>query len=167
LSLESQDDLSSLALDDDLSLESAEESAADELSSFALDEDLSLEGAEESSAADELSSLALDDDLPLEGAEESSVAEELSLDDSFLDGLDNGESDSQQDIAMVDDDLDLNALGLDEESAGDKIDEKLDLVQIYMGMNENDSARDILKDILEQGDEEQKRKAQELIAEIS
>jgi pilus assembly protein FimV len=81
---------------------------------------------------------------------------------------------------MEDDDLDLNALALDKEpgdeyefqadtndAVGDKISENFELAQIYMDMDDNDSARDILKEILEQGDDEQKRKAQELIAKLS
>jgi pilus assembly protein FimV len=118
-------------------------------------------------------------------AEESSAADELSLEDDLsleelLNELNTGDTDSQQDTVMEDDDLDLNALALDKEpgdeyefqadtndAVGDKISENFELAQIYMDMDDNDSARDILKEILEQGDDEQKRKAQELIAKLS
>jgi pilus assembly protein FimV len=159
-----------------------EGSAAEELSSLELDEDLPSESGEEDSVPD-LSSLELDEDLPF--AEESSAADELSLEDDLsleelLNELNTGDTDSQQDTVMEDDDLDLNALALDKEpgdeyefqadtndAVGDKISENFELAQIYMDMDDNDSARDILKEILEQGDDEQKRKAQELIAKLS
>jgi pilus assembly protein FimV len=198
-------DLSSLELDEDLPSESGEEDSVPDLSSLELDEDLPSEIGEEGSAAEELSSLELDEDLPSESgeedsvpdlssleldedlpfAEESSAADELSLEDDLsleelLNELNTGDTDSQQDTVMEDDDLDLNALALDKEpgdeyefqadtndAVGDKISENFELAQIYMDMDDNDSARDILKEILEQGDDEQKRKAQELIAKLS
>jgi pilus assembly protein FimV len=175
-------DLSSLELDEDLPSESGEEDSVPDLSSLELDEDLPSESGEEDSVPD-LSSLELDEDLPF--AEESSAADELSLEDDLsleelLNELNTGDTDSQQDTVMEDDDLDLNALALDKEpgdeyefqadtndAVGDKISENFELAQIYMDMDDNDSARDILKEILEQGDDEQKRKAQELIAKLS
>ena len=69
--------------------------------------------------------------------------------------------------------------GLEEESLGDEllgedvfssVDEvgtKLDLAKAYIDMGDSDGARGILDEVLEEGDDEQKQQAQELLAQMS
>jgi len=58
----------------------------------------------------------------------------------------------------------------DEEAAFDSADEisgKFDLAQMYLDMQDSETARNILNEILAEGDSEQQRKAQELMDEIA
>ncbi len=43
---------------------------------------------------------------------------------------------------------------------------KLDLARAYLDMGENDSAREVLKAVVEQGNEEQRAEAEELLASV-
>ena len=62
----------------------------------------------------------------------------------------------------------LDGIEDDEVSGGiDDINGQFDLAQMYINMEDNESARTILEEISERGNEEQKRKAQELMAEIA
>jgi pilus assembly protein FimV len=88
--------------------------------------------------------------------------------------------DSETEIASADeDDLDkllsqLSDGDLDDfdssDTEFDSVDEingKFDLAQMYLDMQDNETARSILNEILEEGDSEQQRKAKALMAELA
>jgi len=63
--------------------------------------------------------------------------------------------------ASMDDDLDLSDL--------DDIDEvstKLDLAKAYLDMGDADGTRSILDEVLSEGDDEQKKEAEELLRQL-
>ena len=223
----SDDDLS-LDLDDDLTLDTGEETSTD-TEKLSLDDDLSLDT--ETGSDDDLS-LDLDDDLALDTGGEETVAasdDELTLDDDLTLDTESGSNevlllddnltlDDSEPGDTENDELDLAALGLDEELTGelldldtqldtddpaaetelaaseeldnlldqlntdgtaeleetdidldstDEISGQFDLAQMFIDMDDNESARTILEEISETGNEEQKLKAQELLAKIA
>ena len=85
--------------------------------------------------------------------------EEVSLDEDFdLGGLEDLGAE-MEDMAS-DDEFDL--LG-----GTDEVSTKLDLARAYIDMEEKDGAREILDEVLKEGDPEQIKKAQDLMAQIS
>jgi pilus assembly protein FimV len=59
--------------------------------------------------------------------------------------------------------------GLDDNDFGnlDEVGTKLDLATAYVEMGDADGARDMLEEVLQEGDAEQKQKAQELLDQIA
>ncbi len=148
-SLDDIDDLGELGEDETVDdLDSLDE--LDDLDDIDDVEDLGdLGGFEE--PQDELGSSSIDDD-------------ELSLDDDF--SLDADESDD----LSLDDDFDFDEADDGEidfdESMGDEGDEiatKLDLARAYVDMGDSEGAKEILKEVIAEGSEEQKAEAQALI----
>ena len=77
-----------------------------------------------------------------------------------------------EEIATEDDLSDLDDLGLGEELGEDafgEVDEvgtKLDLAKAYVDMGDGDGARSILDEVMEEGDDDQKKQAEELLAQL-
>ncbi len=51
-------------------------------------------------------------------------------------------------------------------SSEDEVATKLDLIRAYIDMGDNDSARNILAEVVEEGNDEQKNEAQEILKQI-
>lgn len=49
----------------------------------------------------------------------------------------------------------------------DDVDTKLDLARAYIGMEDNEGARDLIQEVMAEGNDEQRRQAEELLAQIS
>jgi len=94
-------------------------------------------------------------------------AEGLDLDVDF------GETEETVDLsADTDTDFGLDEdLGLDEEvglpDSEDEVGTKLDLAKAYIDMGDNDGARSTLEEVMNEGNEDQKKEAQELMGQIS
>lgn len=141
-----KDDLSLDDIDDLDDIESFDVLEADEL-----DEEIDFDAAE--SAIDGLD----DDELSLDANEsddndddfsfDSEESDELSLDDDF-------------DFEDEDSDMDFEETMGDE---GDEISTKLDLARAYVDMGDSEGAKEILKEVIAEGTEEQKNEAQALI----
>ncbi len=93
-------------------------------------------------------------ELNLESLDEENLASEFNLDDSG----DVEEPDEDVDIG-----LDFDDLASDDDDA---IDTKLDLAKAYFEMGDVDGAQQMVNEIIEEGNDEQKSKAEELKTEI-
>lgn len=89
----------------------------------------------------------------------------LDLDDVSLD-LDTG-STSQTDTELPIGEMDFGDLGDLDLGDVDAVGTKLDLARAYVDMGEAESARNILNEVLEEGSEQQKNEAQELLDKLS
>ncbi|MDK2776425.1 MAG: tetratricopeptide repeat protein [Pseudomonadota bacterium] len=148
-----QDDLQALEseLDAIAGETAAEETAADENLDFSADLDeldselTSLEEPESAPATEEedIPLLAADDDLPVIGDDESSAGE-IDLDE----------------LAAADDEFDFLA-GTDECAT------KLDLARAYIDMEDFDGARELLQEVVQEGSDQQKTDARELMDGLS
>jgi FimV-like protein len=164
------DDLFSLT-DDNNSTATEDLSLEDELSW--LNEDSSLEKSNETDiAAENLSSVddLLNDDLSLSNDTESKdLLEDDELDFSALNS-NNQSQDSEMSSLSDDDDLNdlLSQLDTEEisESEGNPLNGQFDLAQMYIDMDENDTAREILEELLKSTNGEEVRLAQKMIAEL-
>lgn len=112
------------------------------------------------------------DEVVLEGDDlEGSIAHDL---DSELDALLNSadseieleESAADEEDASVDDDFDELA-GLNLLEGADEVETKLDLARAYMDMEDLEGAKDILQEIVAEGNDTQKTEAQALIQSIN
>ncbi|MGP6460292.1 FimV/HubP family polar landmark protein [Pseudomonas parakoreensis] len=177
---ENLDDLSDFDLDLDLGAEPAPAPAADLADDdFLLDLD---EGVKDLSPAEPVVANEVpQDDLELPADFDLSLADEMDINpaepDAFAAELDdvNAELDrlsqsiaeptfTEADAAMGDDlgedDFDFLA-GTDEAAT------KLDLAQAYIDMGDNDGARDILNEVLTEGDEKQRGEAKEMLSHLA
>ncbi|AVX90084.1 MULTISPECIES: FimV/HubP family polar landmark protein [Pseudomonas] len=177
---ENLDDLSDFDLDLDLGAEPAPAPMADLADDdFLLDLD---EGVKDLSPAEPVvASEVPQDDLELPADFDLSLADEMDTNpaepDAFAAELDdvNAELDrlsqsiaeptfTEADAAMGDelgeDDFDFLA-GTDEAAT------KLDLAQAYIDMGDNDGARDILNEVLTEGDEKQRGEAKEMLSHLA
>ncbi|MBT3830717.1 MAG: FimV family protein [Gammaproteobacteria bacterium] len=135
------DDDDSLELGDDDSLELVDDDSPE------LGDDDSLElGDDDSPELGDDDSLELGDDDSLELGDDDAI--ELDLDD-----------DEEFDLGDFDDDDELN---LDEDASS-----KLDLARAYIEMGDNDGAKPLLQEVLEEGDDVQVNEANELLGNIS
>ncbi|MDH4873995.1 FimV/HubP family polar landmark protein, partial [Pseudomonas sp. BN515] len=185
-SLELSDDLADFSLD----LEPAAQPAIAEEDDFLLsldselDAPLAVEAAapavEEASAG--LLDLPADFDLSLP---DEPVAESVADNDSFAAQLDEvtAELDQLSDslqkapesdpVAVLEDETSDLGLGLDEEddfdflSGTDETATKLDLARAYIDMGDTEGARDILDEVMSEGNDTQQQEARELIARLS
>ncbi|MBA5979584.1 peptidoglycan-binding protein, partial [Pseudomonas sp. MD195_PC81_125] len=177
---ENLDDLSDFDLDLDLGAEPAPASMADLADDdFLLDLD---EGVKDLSPAEPVVANEVpQDDLELPADFDLSLADEMDTNpaepDAFAAELDdvNAELDrlsqsiteptfTEADAAMGgdlgEDDFDFLA-GTDEAAT------KLDLAQAYIDMGDNDGARDILNEVLTEGDEKQRGEAKEMLSHLA
>ncbi|MNV85669.1 hypothetical protein D3C71_1796400 [compost metagenome] len=65
-------------------------------------------------------------------------------------------------LATVDDEPDFDFL-----SGTDEVATKLDLAQAYIDMGDNDGARDILNEVVTEGDAGQKSEAKEMLSRLA
>ncbi|WP_097461578.1 FimV/HubP family polar landmark protein [Mangrovitalea sediminis] len=174
---EEDDTLDGLELDvsdDDLAV--LEEAAGDELDDLDLPDfgeevDLGESDEPELGGGEDV----LDVDLDEPEADLSKEAEELS--DAEWDQLE------ESDFALTDEDLDAAAGAADSESLGEELPEpddedfdflagtdeaatKLDLARAYIEMGDSDGARDILEEVSLEGNDEQKKEAQDLLKNL-
>lgn len=151
-----ENDDESLTFDTSFSLD-------DETKKSDFDAPLNFEVEVDADADIEEAGLSLDDEsLSLDLPDEAYQPEILSIDDSVLDDV--------QDLST---ELDLEAEDSGFEfdiNAYDEIDEaetKLDLASAYADMGDPDGARNILEEVLKEGNDEQKSKAQALLNKLS
>lgn len=187
--LESISDLAA-DLDEEFDLES------DDVDLAALDEELDALSDDETESAEELAdqlsseldSLIAEEDVAEESEslaqeleEEFDLAADLGIDEKDLTAdSDTGSSDdeiftaaladlpSPEDVLAADEvtDEDMDA-EFDFLADSDEIATKLDLARAYIDMGDQDGAKDILDEVLQEGDEQQRQDAEELISRLS
>lgn len=158
---QSDDDLSlSFNLDEsseleDITFDSKAMEASLDSSDDALDMELDsvVEEAEETDAIpDNVSSISRNS----ESGENIDLADDISNQSAEI------EMSSEEGLATADDDDDFDFLNDTDEAAT-----KLDLARAYIDMGDKDGARDILQEVLSEGDEAQKKDANELLQRIA
>jgi len=150
------EDAADIELDDladlDLDFESTEGESSDEVGE---------EGSD--SALDDLDDLDFDFELPESESSEDTNGETIAANE--LDGSDDLDLDFDiTDDDSLDDSLDIDESELDE-TEGD-MDTKIDLAKAYIEMGDADGARNMLNEVVSQGDDEQKQQAQDLLDSI-
>jgi len=147
---------------DDIELDGLDEDELDSLEDF---EELNLDEDDDTSGdQDEL--LELDEDEFSIGLDDG---DEISLDDN--DGELSSSADEADEISLdIDDDFSFDEdddadMDFDENigEEGDEIATKLDLARAYVDMGDADGAKEILKEVVAEGNDQQKQEAQELI----
>ncbi|WP_419709492.1 FimV/HubP family polar landmark protein [Pseudomonas sp. NFX224] len=169
---ESLDDLSDFDLDMDLGAEPSPAILAEDDFLLDLDEGVKdLPPVEAPTVAE-----APLDDLELPADFDLSLADEMDAPDAFAAELDdvNAELDRLSQsiseptftvddaLATVDDEPDFDFL-----SGTDEVATKLDLAQAYIDMGDNDGARDILNEVVTEGDAGQKSEAKEMLSRLA
>jgi len=108
-------------------------------------------------------------DEVLDSEEELLEIEDLALDEDSEPSMDMDEASDDEISSDIDDDLDF---GDDEDDMdfedsmaddGDEISTKLDLARAYVDMGDSDGAKEILREVIAEGNEEQQAEAQALI----
>jgi pilus assembly protein FimV len=164
---------------------SAEESSADKVSS---DEGLIPTSSDTQSSTDETEP-GFDLDLDLDNMDLGALSTEIDkgMQDIDFDEEDSGKSEDtvlpdDQDVPMPD--LEVSTIEDDESRAGsdgfddlasmddslgddDESDTKLVLAEAYVDMGDPDNARDLLEEVLQSGNEEQRQKANALLETLS
>lgn len=137
----------------DMDLEALDQEMASLSADLDLDDDLSaLDMGADDSAAEETEEFDISADLGIEnGADELPP---LTDDDSFDEAL-------LADDDAADEDAELGFL-----ADSDEVATKLDLARAYIDMGDSEGARDILSEVLEEGDAKQKGEAEELMGRI-
>lgn len=156
----SEDDIS---LDMDLGNNVSDEVALD-IEDEAIELDLSI--AEDETASTDEDNLGTDLDFSLDDNDSSETAEESSLD---LDGtvelpknaLSFDEDDEDDHTVFV-----PKAAQPEEQSAEDEIATKLDLAKAYVELGDKDSAKTILDEVMEDGNDEQRKQAEDLLGQV-
>lgn len=87
--------------------------------------------------------------------------DDLNLDETTADNTSIADAEVSSDVLA-----DLGDLG-DELGGGDEVSTKLDLARAYVEMGDEDGAREMLEEVVEDGNDEQKKEAQELIQKLS
>ncbi|QXH63730.1 FimV/HubP family polar landmark protein [Pseudomonas azerbaijanorientalis] len=167
---ENLDDLSDFDLDLDLGAQPSPAMLAEDDFLLDLDEGVKDFPAAETPAVPEV---ALDDlDLPADF--DLSLADEMSTPDAFAAELDDvnaeleslsnsiGEPTFTEADAALDGDDEFDFLSGTDEAAT-----KLDLAQAYIDMGDSDGARDILKEVVSEGSDEQKSEAREMLSRLA
>lgn len=123
------------------------------LDDFDLPEDFDLSLADESAPADKPDAFASElDDVNAELERLSQSLESPSIEPSF----------TAEDAAKGDDEPEFDFL-----SGTDEVATKLDLAQAYIDMGDADGARDILSEVLTEGDEKQRGEAKEMLSNLA
>ncbi len=142
--------------------------------SFSLDDsdldDSDLSDADlDSSDSDEIDEFSLDDEL-IESTDDEGLEDEIDLDlseDNLLDDDDFDLEGSDEDsIDLDEDDFDLSdddGLGVQEENGEDEVATKLDLARAYIDMGDSEGAKEILTEVVSEGNDEQKSEAKDLL----
>ncbi|WP_144395201.1 FimV/HubP family polar landmark protein [Pleionea sediminis] len=155
------DDTSDLGGDDDISLDLDDDDVS--LDSESLDDAIDLDAG----ADDDLASMDLDADVDLGdtdlGGSDLGGADLGSSDDDLGGDLDlDGDMDLDGDFDLDDDD------GLDDDlmDGTDEASTKLDLARAYIDMGDTDGAKEILNEVVEEGNEAHKNEAMSLLQKI-
>ncbi|WP_433766719.1 FimV/HubP family polar landmark protein [Pseudomonas putida] len=172
---ENLDDLSEFDLDMDLGAEPSPAILAEDDFLLSLDDDVKDPHVADAPAVPEV---ALDDlDLPADfdlslademeaPAEPDAFAAELDDVNAELDRLSQSISEPtftvDDALATVDDEPEFDFL-----SGTDEVATKLDLAQAYIDMGDNDGARDILNEVVSEGDDGQKSEAREMLSRLA
>lgn len=113
--------------------------------------------APESELADEMIGDAIDDVVDADSTDDFEI-DDLDIEDMEIDGLDDESAQSADgsgdDFEFADDDGDVNST-------------KLDLAEAYLDMGDDDGARDILNEVVEEGSPDQQQKAQGMLSKIA
>ncbi|MEN2397360.1 FimV/HubP family polar landmark protein [Pseudomonas sp. B22(2024)] len=173
---ESLDDLSEFDLD--LGADAPAPALADE--DFLLDLDDDLKGLDEPAAQTPAVADTPSDDLELPEDFDLSLADEMDVQDKPKDAFESELDDVNAELERLSDSLaqptftaeDALASADDEPdfdflSGTDEVATKLDLAQAYIDMGDNDGARDILGEVLSEGDATQKSEAQEMLSRLA
>ena len=151
----------------DLDLSEAEESVPeldmeDELPSLEIEETLSLDDAEDFS-------LNLDEETNTDVETPVSAGDD-DFDIDFSEGETSDDAPNEDPLQQLADSLDSDADLDDDEfdflSGSDEISTKLDLARAYIEMEDKDGARDILDEVVQEGNDEQKSQAEALIQQL-
>ena len=110
-----------------------------------------------SAGDDELDMSAGDDELDMSAGDDSL---DMSLDDDGEIDL----TDEASDLGLSTDD-DLGGMDLSEPLDAEEVNTKLDLSKAYLDMGDHEGARDILQEVIAGGNAEQKKEAEELMAQ--
>ncbi len=146
--------------DDDLDLDSALEEAAE-----ASDDEIELDLGDD----DEISlDLGDDDEISLDLGDDDEISLDLDDDDGAIElNLDDDGDDGAIELDLGDDDdLDLDLGGDDELNLDEDASTKLDLARAYIDMGDTDGARNVLEEVVKEGDETEKAEASELLEKI-
>lgn len=132
------------------------------------DADLESELEQASSSADDALSLDDDDDDSFElNLDDDDDDLDLGLDDDSEIKLDLGDDDDSIDLDLGDDDeIDLDLGDDDELNLDEDASTKLDLARAYIDMGDTDGARNVLNEVVAEGDESEKAQANELLEKI-
>lgn len=157
--VEAEDDEFLLSLDD----EPTAESATDELAGLSLDLPSESEGGDFDLSDD--FDLSLNDETPVQPSSDSFAAQ---LDDvtAELDQLSESLDQPAPVAALQGVDLDGDDDDFDFLSGTDETATKLDLARAYIDMGDTEGARDILDEVVAEGNDDQQQEARELIANL-
>ncbi len=146
----------------DMDTSSSDEDTLDSLAPGDEGLDFSLGDDSAASSADDSMEFSLDD----AGDEPTATDIKLDMDEPASAELD---FDLQEDSADAGMDMNLDAgdaLDLEMPSGGDEVGTKLDLARAYIDMGDPDGARSILDEVMEEGNDNQKQEAEQLMAQI-
>ena len=119
----------------------------------------------------ELAEPSLDFDLDMSASADDSASTEESDSTMMMDigeGLDMDMGTDSSDESAVDLGLDAgDSADFDMPSEGDEVGTKLDLAKAYIDMGDPEGARSILDEVMDEGNEQQKSEAQQLIQQIA
>ncbi len=169
-----QDELNLDLQEDDLTLQPQDEGDADSAPAEGFDLDFELD-EETTDQADEGRDGETQADAPQESSEmdvpenqegDSAVQEDMEPEMDMELELEAGEEESKDELDMFDDEdaeeeLDIPTDDLFEDE--DAVATKLDLARAYLDMGDPDGARTMLEEVVQEGNEEQKAQAQELL----
>ncbi|HCS26680.1 MAG TPA: hypothetical protein DIW43_04460 [Spongiibacteraceae bacterium] len=165
--LDLDDDFSLDELDVESSVKELDDSDSDDLGELSLD-DFELdepEGKEPATSPETPAASETEDSL-----DDLSLDDELSLDDDpFAESSDSADAAASSALASDDfDELDADDMSDDLGLLGDsdEVATKLDLARAYIDMGDAEGAKDMLQEVLEEGTDEQKQDAQELLGRL-
>lgn len=151
-------EVSENSVGDDLSLESSDETVELDMETAEdvdnLSESLSMESLEAESEVSEIVSLDEGSVKSVDGAADNAEAEEMPASQG---------GDAAEDLVKAD----LNDDELDFYVGTDEVATKLDLARAYVDMGDVDGAKDILEEVIVEGNEDQKTEATELLNGLS
>lgn len=135
-------------------LESSGEDAGEQDAGLSLD----ISSDEDESSSDEVPEIDMESTVELPVAD-SDTEDTIELTSH---GLDEGDEDDEDSTVFV-----PRSSETDEQSSDDEIATRLDLAKAYVELGDKDSAKPILEDIIAEGNDEQRRQAQEMMDQLS
>ncbi len=150
--------------------EDADAQALDHIEYEPAGDEISLDDLEEDAAAagGETEELTIDSDLERAAV---AISDEAAAVSASTDGADTDVAVAEADEDLLEDlELDSAAKGAEEEfefeDEGDSANTKLDLARAYIDMGDADGARDILNEVLDEGNSDQQQKAQAMLESL-